>query len=174
MFLDEGRVVARFCLGEVFRRQFLPGDQQLVRIRELPDQPAVPVPRRLALAEIQEFLDLPPEAAVALAARACLAQVKYDGGVHPFGGEGGLGQGRVLLLEDACGAFLRKRGWNPSGARTAKTPVPCGIRMASSEPMGRKPANPSAFRPFLVNCIPSFNSTPHGHLAYPGLSTYRP
>ncbi len=113
MFLNERRVVVRFCPGEVFCRQFLPGDQQLVRVRELPDQPAVPVPRRLALPEVQELLDLPPEAAVALAAGTCLAQVKDDGGVHPFGGEGGLGQRRVLLLEDARGALLQEAGLEP-------------------------------------------------------------
>ena len=68
---------------------------------ELPDQPAVPVAGRFALAEVDEFLDLPAEPAVALAAGPGLAHVQDVGAVDPLGGERFRLQGGVLFLEDA-------------------------------------------------------------------------
>ena len=101
VLLDERGVVPGFGRGELLDGQLLPGDHQGSGTGKLPDQPAVPVARRLAFAEVDEFLDLPAQPAVAFAAGAGLAHVEDVGAVDPFGVERFRLQGGVLLLEDA-------------------------------------------------------------------------
>src|SRR6476469_3847806 len=101
---------------ELLNGQLFPRDDQGPGHGELPDEPPVPVARRLAFAEVDEFLDLPAQSAVAVASGPGFAYEEDIGTVHPFGVESFSLQGGVLFLENAGsapGQVLRPEALGP-------------------------------------------------------------
>ena len=74
---------------ELIHGKLFPGDEQGPGTGKLPNQPSVPMAGRLALAEVNELLDLPAQTAVALAAGTGFPHVEDVGVVNPFGSECG-------------------------------------------------------------------------------------
>jgi hypothetical protein len=70
----------------------VPCDQQVVRVGELPDQPATAVSYRLAGAEPAELGQAPPQ-------DVGLADGDLLRAFDPFASEAGFGHGRVIALE---------------------------------------------------------------------------